>query len=95
MINVKSTSNPSGSPARFPTTHESEIRRAGKGSTPSAREAFGRFYEAYRSPLLAYLRREGRPEPEAHDLLHAFIEFLLENRSLASSTARADFAPGC
>jgi RNA polymerase sigma factor (sigma-70 family) len=91
MVNVSSITNPSGSPARFPTTHESDVRLAGKGSTSSAREAFGRFYQAYRAPLLAYLRREGRAEVEAHDLLHGFMEFLLENRSLSQFDGEGRF----
>lgn len=81
----------SARPGRFPTTHWSVVLNAGRGSTPSARAAFGRFYEAYRTPLLAYLRRQGRPEPEAHDLLHAFMEFLLQHRTLGQYGGEGKF----
>ena len=64
---------------------------AGKDSSPSAREAFGAFYEAYRLPLLACLRREGRSETEAHDLLHGFMEFLLARNRLGQFDGEGKF----
>ena len=67
---------------RFPSTHWSMVMSAGKDSSPDAREAFGRLYRAYLPPLLAFLRREGRSQPEAEDLAQGFFEFLLEKRSL-------------
>ncbi|MBN2505509.1 MAG: sigma-70 family RNA polymerase sigma factor [Verrucomicrobia bacterium] len=85
------TFRPYDAPGRFPTTHQSDVQRAGAGSSSSARQAFGRFYEAYRAPLLAYLRREGRSEAEAQDLLHGFMEVLLENRSLSQFDGEGRF----
>lgn len=70
-------------PEQFPPTQRGLIALAGAGDSPGAREAFGRFYLAYRKPLLAYLRREGRPESELNDLLHAFVEDCLAKNRLA------------
>ena len=67
---------------RFPSTHWSVVMNAGKDSSPDAREAFGRLYEAYRSALVAFLRGQGRTEEEAAELVQGFFEFLLENKSL-------------
>ena len=91
MANTSISADGPARSGRFPTTHWSVILNAGRGSSPSARAAFGRFYEAYRSPLLAYLRRDGRPETEADDLLHAFMEFLLQHRTLGRYGGQGKF----
>jgi RNA polymerase sigma factor (sigma-70 family) len=67
---------------RFPVTHWSVVMSAGKDSSPDARAAFGRLYEAYRPALLAFLRHQGTAEDEAAELVQGFFESLLEYKSL-------------
>jgi RNA polymerase sigma factor (sigma-70 family) len=67
---------------RFPPTHWSMVISAGKDSSPDARKAFGKLYEAYRAALVVFLRCQGRTEDEAAEVVQGFFEFLLENKSL-------------
>ena len=64
---------------------------AGKDSSPDARDAFGKLYQTYLPPLLAFLRREGRTKDEAEDLVQGFFEFLLEKRGLGKVRPEGKF----
>ena len=75
----------------FPSTHWSVVMNAGKDSSSQAREAFGRLYQDYLPPLRAYLRREGRTEDEAQELVQGFFEFLLEHKGLAKLQRQGKF----
>jgi RNA polymerase sigma-70 factor (ECF subfamily) len=67
------------------------VMNAGKDSSPDAREAFGKLYRLYLPPLLAFVRREGRSQHEAEDLIQGFFEFLLEKRSLGKVRPEGKF----
>jgi RNA polymerase sigma factor (sigma-70 family) len=71
-----------GRAGQFPLTHWTLVMGAGKGSSPDAREAFGKLYEAYRPALLAFLRRDGLTDDEAGDVVQGFFASLLETQSL-------------
>ncbi len=56
----------------------------------AARAAWEHLYRIYCDPVYAFIRRRGRPRPEAQDLTQAFFVHLLETDSLR----RADPAKG-
>ena len=75
----------------FTTTRWSMILDARSGAEP-ARRALGELYRAYRSPVLAYVRRSGRGGPEAEDLVQEFFTRLLERRwDIRADPARGRF----
>ncbi len=63
---------------------------AGKDSSPDAREAFGKLYRAYLSPLRGYLSSTGRKD-EAEDLTEGFFEHLLEKGGLGKARPTGRF----
>lgn len=69
---------PRRSPRQFATTRWSMILQA-RGTPESARDALQEICTAYRTPVLAYLRRHG-PATEAEDLAQSFFARLLETR---------------
>jgi DNA-directed RNA polymerase specialized sigma24 family protein len=62
-------------PAFHPTSW-TLVRRAGTGD-PAARAALADLCAAYYAPVVAFLRREGRPDDAARDLAHDFFAGLL------------------
>ena len=68
--------------ASFHTTRWSRVVLA-RESTPSGQEALEQLCAAYYAPVIAFLRREGRPEPEAQDVAHDFFAKVLEGHSFA------------
>ncbi|MCR6662895.1 MAG: sigma-70 family RNA polymerase sigma factor [Luteimonas sp.] len=64
---------------KFTTTRWSLILDARTGQA-SAREALEEICRAYRSPVLAYVRRSGTPRLDAEDLTQEFFTRLLERR---------------
>ena len=69
---------------QFPLTLWSMILRAGDPASPDNREALSRFCVAYWYPLYAFVRRRGRSEADAKDLIQGFFTHLLERDGLAS-----------
>lgn len=69
-------------PAIFATTHWSVVLAAGQSTDARASAALEELCRAYWYPLYAYLRRDGRSEPDAQDLTQGFFEHLLERRML-------------
>ena len=63
----------------FATTRWSLILDARTGPE-SARRAMEEIYRAYRGPVLAYVRRSGRSDGDAEDLVQDFFARLLEKR---------------
>ena len=51
---------------------------AARGDSEAAREALSQLCAAYYAPVVAFLRRDGRPDDEARDLAHGFFAHLLE-----------------
>lgn len=75
----------------FATTRWSIILDARSGAEP-ARLALEEIYRAYRSPVLAYVRRSGRGDLEAEDLVQEFFTRLLERRwDVRADPARGRF----
>ncbi len=50
---------------------------ASRGDTPEAKMALRDLCAGYYAPVVAFLRRDGRPEDAARDLAHAFFEEIL------------------
>lgn len=75
---------------RFQTTRWSLIEAAASAPHPLARAALEALCQAYRPPVLAYIRRAGYRGPDAEDLSQAFFLGLLER----GWHARADPARG-
>lgn len=69
---------------RFRTTRWSLVMGA-RSASHSAARALDELCRIYRPPVLAYLRRHGRPEAEAEDLTQAFFEQLLRLRTHAAA----------
>ena len=75
----------------FATTRWSLILDARTGPD-SARRAMEEIYRAYRGPVLAYVRRSGRTEGDAEDLVQDFFARLLEKRwDVGADPARGRF----
>lgn len=68
--------------AVFATTDWNMVLSARGGSTPPVDEALGRLCGTYWPPLYTYLRRDGRPQEEAEDLVQGFFEQLLAKNYL-------------
>lgn len=68
----------------FNTTRWTLVRNAG-GKSPEARAALSELCAAYYSPVVAFLRRDGRPEDAARELAHGFFEQVLGEGSLAGA----------
>jgi RNA polymerase sigma-70 factor (ECF subfamily) len=73
----------------FHTTRWTLVRNA-TGHSTAGRQALSDLCAAYYTPVVAFLRREGRQEDTARDLAHAFFHQVLENPSLG----RADQSLG-
>ena len=56
--------------------------RAGANDSPEAQVALARLCRTYWYPLYAYVRRQGRSEPDAQDLVQGFFAQLLGRGSL-------------
>jgi RNA polymerase sigma-70 factor (ECF subfamily) len=65
----------------FHTTRWTLVRHA-TGHSIEGRQALSDLCAAYYEPVVAFLRREGRPDDAARDLAHQFFQQLLENPSL-------------
>jgi RNA polymerase sigma-70 factor (ECF subfamily) len=62
----------------FATAHWSLVLQAGQGDSPAAQAALERLCESYWFPLYAYVRRLGRDESDAQDLIQEFFADFLE-----------------
>lgn len=69
-------------PRRIPTTLWSVVRLAGRGGSPSSRDAFATLCRLYHYPVYAFFRRSGVDAEEARDLTQAFFTRLLEGDDL-------------
>jgi RNA polymerase sigma factor (sigma-70 family) len=78
MPTSHSTSDIQPAPAagQFVPTRWTVVLRA-RGHSPEARAALSELCEAYYGPVLAFLRREGRPEDAARELTQEFFSRLL------------------
>lgn len=68
----------------FPSTRWSVVRRAGGQPGGESSAAFSELCGAYWYPLYAYLRRSGRNQAEAADLVQGLFVSLLERGNLES-----------
>ena len=68
--------------APFHTTRWSLVARAHDADPATARRALGELCEAYWQPLYVFLRRSGKNDDDARDLVQAFCALLLERGSL-------------
>lgn len=64
--------------SRFEDTHWSLVLRAGH-ATPDATAALATLCDTYRSPVLAYIRRQGHAPDVAEDLTQSFFLRLIES----------------
>ena len=64
----------------FPSTHWSLVCTAGDSHSPASADARARFYQAYRYPLYAFARREGRSPEDAEDIVQGFFLELLSKK---------------
>lgn len=71
-------------PARFVTTRWTQVLTT-RGESDRAREALSELCASYYSPVVAFLRREGRAEDEARELAHEFFARVLEGSTLAGA----------
>jgi RNA polymerase sigma-70 factor (ECF subfamily) len=69
----------------FATTHWSVVLAAGHASSPASQEAMERLCRAYWYPLYAFLRRSGRDEASAEDLIQSFFASLIERNWVAAA----------
>jgi RNA polymerase sigma-70 factor (ECF subfamily) len=69
--------------AAFATTHWSVVLAATEGDSQRAGKALERLCRNYWPPLYAFLRREGRNEADAQDLVQGFFTSLLARGSFA------------
>jgi len=68
----------------FHTTRWTQVARA-KQSSDEGREALRALCAAYYSPVLVFLRREGRDPDAARELAHEFFERILEGDAIAGA----------
>ena len=66
----------------FNTTHWSLVLRARDGDPAQARAALNKLCAAYRSPILAFIQREGYREADAEDLTQEFFLHLQKQEFL-------------
>ena len=71
-------------PDAFSRTHWTVVLAA-RGNDTAAGEALSLLCAAYYEPVVAFLRREGRPDDAARDLAHSFFAAVLAGRSLAGA----------
>jgi RNA polymerase sigma-70 factor (ECF subfamily) len=72
-------------PTLFATTRWTLVcEAAGTGDTAAA-EALATLFATYWKPLYRYLRRQGRPQADAEDLVQGFLAHLLENEGLRNA----------
>ena len=69
---------------RFAATCWTLVAQA-NGDDTAARAALSQLCAAYYEPVVAFLRREGRPDDTARDLAHSFFASVLDGRSLAGA----------
>jgi RNA polymerase sigma-70 factor (ECF subfamily) len=72
--------------ATFVTTHWSVVLSAAQVDTPAATDALDKLCRAYRYPLYAFVRRQGRDHHEAEDLTQEFFARLLEKNGLSAAS---------
>ncbi len=75
---------PSGNshPTHFATTRWTLVSEAVRGGDTEALEAMGALFGTYWRPLYRYVRRCGRAEADAEDLVQGFFVHLLEQNGL-------------
>lgn len=71
--------------AGFPTTHWSQVARAGNLAAPEARTALAELCAAYWYPIYALVRRRGHGHADALDLTQEYFARLLEKPVLAAA----------
>ncbi len=71
------------SPAEFPPTRWSVLRRLDASQTQVAADALDTLCRAYRYPIYAYLRRVGNSPEDAEDRTQSFFAYLIEKRLAA------------
>lgn len=71
-------------PDAFSGTHWTVVLAA-QGNDTAAADALSQLCAAYYEPVVAFLRREGRPDDTARDLAHSFFAAVLSRRSLAGA----------
>jgi DNA-directed RNA polymerase specialized sigma24 family protein len=84
---ASSTSNTTSSTASFRPTRWTRVLAA-RGQSPEAREALSELCAAYYTPVVAFLRREGRAEDAARELAHEFFARILAGSSLDGADPR-------
>ena len=62
----------------FATTRWTLVCEAARGGDTDAAEALGALFQTYWPPLYRYVRRLGRTEPDAEDLVQGFFAHLLQ-----------------
>ena len=85
-----SGSNQAAGADRFVTTRWTQVLEA-QGDSGFAQEALSELCAAYYSPVVAFLRREGRDEDQARELAHEFFAGVLGGHSFAADPARGRF----
>src|SRR6185436_452100 len=70
--------------AAFATTHWSNVLRAGGSTSAEADAALTRLYQTYWYPLYSYVRRQGRNQQAAQDLVQDLFLRLQEKRQLSA-----------
>ena len=65
-------------PTLFVTTRWTLVCDAARGGSTEAAEALGALFQIYWPPLYRYVRRVGRSEPDAEDLVQGFFAHLLQ-----------------
>ena len=63
---------------QFVTTRWTLVCEAARGGDTDAVEALGALFQTYWPPLYRYVRRRGRSEPDAEDLVQGFFAHLLQ-----------------
>jgi RNA polymerase sigma-70 factor (ECF subfamily) len=78
-------------PEEFSATRWTLVQAA-RGDSTRARDALGELCTAYYAPVVAFLRRDGRPVDEARELAHGFFARVLEGGSFdAADRSRGKF----
>jgi RNA polymerase sigma factor (sigma-70 family) len=70
----------------FATTDWSEVIRAGQTDSPAGRRALENLCTAYWGPLYCFVRRQGRAQHEAEDLVQGFFEQLLKRNDITKAS---------
>lgn len=82
-----------GGGASFEKTHWTNVFNAAHDpANTCARNALGRLYESYCTPLYCFVRRQGKKPEDAEDLVQGFFEHILEKNTIAAADpARGTF----